>query len=81
MMKSAKSWAIEQFPATQKKKTKRALKDKEKAQQEITERVARLRASRLAKEAADIEAAERANAEKAVAKSIKPSRLPQAHLR
>ncbi len=49
---------------------------KEKARQEEAENVARLRALRLAKEAADKEAAE-----KAAAKNKKPSRLPQAHRR
>ncbi len=52
MWKSVKSRAEEQFAATQ-KKAKQALNEKEKAQQEIAERVARQRALRLAKEAAD----------------------------
>ncbi len=80
MRKSVKSRAEEQFAATQ-KNAKPALKEKEKAQQEIAERVARLRALRLAKEAADKEAAEAADAEKAAAKNQMPSRLPQAHRR
>ncbi len=80
MLKSAKSRAEEHFTATQ-KKDKQILKEKEKARQEIAERVARLRALRLAKEAADKEAAEEADAEKAAAKNKKPSRLPQAHRR
>ena len=46
----------------------------------MAERVARLRALRLAKEAADKEAAAAA-AEKAAAKNKKPSRLPQSHRR
>ncbi len=63
MLKTAKSRAEEQFTATQ-KKDRRALKGKEKARQEIAERMARLRALRLAKEAADKEAAEKKAAEK-----------------
>ncbi|MFQ5783322.1 MAG: hypothetical protein ACE5H8_00680 [Alphaproteobacteria bacterium] len=78
MRMSVKSRAEEQFAAIQ-KKAKQALKEKEKARQEIAERVARLRTLRLAKEAADKEAAEEADAEKAAAKTKKPSRLPQAH--
>ena len=78
MAKSAKSRAEVQFAATQ-KRDKQFLKEKEKAQQELVERVAKLRALRLAKEAADKEAAEQAAAEKAAAKSKKkPSRSPQA---
>ncbi len=73
MLKSVKSRAEEQFAATQ-KKDKQALKGKKKALQERAEHVARLRALRLAKEAADKEATE-----KAAAKNKKPSRLPQAH--
>ncbi len=73
MLKSAKSRAEERFAATQ-KKDKQALNEKEKARQEEAENVARLRALRLAKEAADKKAAE-----KAAAKNKKPSRLPQAH--
>jgi predicted negative regulator of RcsB-dependent stress response len=72
MLKSARSRAEEQFTATQ-KKDKQALKEKEKARQEEAEHVAHLRALRLAKEAADKKAAE-----KAAAKNKKPSRLPQA---
>ncbi len=80
MRKSVKSRAEEQFAATQ-KKDKQALKEKEKARQEMAEHVARLRALRLAKEAADKEAAEAAAAEKAAAKNKRPSRSPQAHRR
>ena len=76
MLKSGRSRAEEQFAATQ-KKDKQALKEKEKARQERAEHVASLRALRLAKEAADKEAA----AEKAAAKNKKSSRLPQAHRR
>ncbi len=56
MWKSVRSRAEEQFAATQ-KKAKHALKEKEKARQDSAEKVARLRALRLAKEAADKEAA------------------------
>ncbi len=70
MWKSEKSRADEPFAATQ----TNALK--EKAWQELVERVAKLRALRLAKEAADKEAAEEADAE-----NKKPSRSPQAHRR
>lgn len=70
MWKSARSKAEKQFAATQ-KKANQALKEKEKAWQENERRVANLRALRLAKEAADKEAAERANAEKGVAKNKK----------
>ncbi len=62
MRKSAKSRAEEQFAATQ-KKAKQALNEKEKVVQERVEHVARLRALRLAKEAADKKATEKAAAE------------------
>ncbi len=52
MRMSVKLRAEEQFAATQ-KKDKQILKKKEKARQETAEQVARLRALRLAKEAAD----------------------------
>ncbi len=58
MDKSIKSRAEKLFGATQ-KKDKRVLKEKEIARQESAEKVARLRALRLAKEAADKEAAEK----------------------
>ena len=80
MYKSVKSMAEEQFAAIQ-KKAKQALTEKEKARQERAEHVASLRALRLAKEAADKEAVEEADAEKGAAKNKKPSRLPQAHRR
>ncbi|MCZ6452802.1 MAG: hypothetical protein O6909_01050 [Alphaproteobacteria bacterium] len=73
MEKSAKSRAEIKFAATQ-KRDQQFLNEKEKAQQELVERVAKLRALRLAKEAADKEAAEQAAAEKAVAKKKKPLR-------
>ncbi len=73
MSKSEKSRAEERFAATQ-KKDKQALKKKEKERPEIAEHVLSLRSIRLAKEAADKNAAE-----KAAAKNKKPSPLPQAH--
>ena len=63
MLKSLISRAEEQFAATQ-KKDKQARKGKEKARQEMAEHVASLRALRLAKEAADKQAAEKAAAKK-----------------
>ncbi|MEQ8356909.1 MAG: hypothetical protein RH942_15310 [Kiloniellaceae bacterium] len=63
MWKSPKSKAEQQFAAGQ-KKDQALIKQKEKAQKERDERMARLRALRLAKEAAD-EAA--ANAEQSPA--------------
>ncbi len=72
MWESEKSRTDEPFAATQTK----ALKEKEKSWQELVERVAKLKALRLAKEAADKEAAEAADAE-----NKKPSRSPQAHRR
>jgi colicin import membrane protein len=67
MSKQAKTRAEQQFAATQ-KKDKEFLKDKELARLKNDEHVARLRALRLAKEAADKEAADKAEAEKAAAK-------------
>ncbi len=61
MSKSVKSRAEELFAATQ-KKDKQVLNEKEIARQERAERVASLRALRLAKEAADKKAAEKAAA-------------------
>ncbi len=52
MLTTMKSKAEEQFAATQ-KKDKQALKEKDKAWQQRMEHTARLRALRLAKEAAD----------------------------
>ena len=79
MRRSAKSRAEEQFAATQ-KKAKQALKEKEKARQEVAEHVAMLRGLRLDKEAADKEAAEAAATAKSVAKTKKPAkRMPQVH--
>jgi hypothetical protein len=53
----SKSKAELQFAATQ-KKAKQAAEDKERSWQDLNERVATQRAARLAKEAADKEAAE-----------------------
>ena len=69
MLKSVKTRAEEQFTATQ-KKDKQAFKEMNKAERERAKHVASLKALRLAKEAADKEAA----AEKAAAKNKKPSR-------
>ncbi len=77
MVESVKSRAEEKFSAIQKKDEK-AMNEKKKALQERAEHVARLRALRLAKEAADKEAADKEAAEKAAAKKKKPSRLPKA---
>jgi len=57
MLKSPKSRAEEQFAATQ-KKNKRVLAEKEKVRLEKAQLVAKLRALRLAKEAADKQAAQ-----------------------
>ncbi len=70
LWESEKSRTDEPFAATQPRDLT------EKAWQELVERVAKLKALRLAKEAADKEAAEEADAE-----NKKPSRLPQAHRR
>ncbi len=63
MRSSARLRAEELFTATQ-KKTNPVLKEKERARQHIAEKTARLRALRLAKEAADKDAAVQADAEK-----------------
>ena len=72
MLKTVKSRAEEQFTATQ-KKDKQVLKDKEKARQERTAHTAGLRALRLAKEAADKEAADEVATRKGTAKKKKAS--------
>lgn len=79
MQKSARAKAEEQFAATQ-KKAKQALNEKEKARQEITDRMARQRALRLAKEAADKES-ENLEPETAVDAKKKSPKLPQVHRR
>ena len=75
MLKSARARAEDQFAVTQ-KKAKQALNKKDKAREEIAERMARQRALRLAKEAADKEAAE-----EGAAKNEMPSPLRQVHRR
>ena len=73
MLKSVKSRAEEQYAATQ-KKDKQALKEKEKAQLERDQHMAKLRGLRLAKEAEDKKAAEKEAAGKAATKSKKSTR-------
>ncbi len=68
MQKPVKSTAEEKFAAIQ-KKDKQALTDREKARQAEAEHTAKLRALRLAKQAADKEAAEEADAAKAASKN------------
>lgn len=67
MQKSALSKAEEKFAAIQ-KKDQQALSDREQARQKEAEHVAKLRGLRLAKEAADREAAEAAAAAEPVKK-------------
>lgn len=71
MRKSTRTRAEQHFSSTQ-KKADQFLKQKEKAWQEMKDKTARLKALRLAKEAADKEAAEAADTEKASTKSKKP---------
>lgn len=73
MVKSRNSRAEEQFTAVQ-RKTKQALTEKQVAQSKRDELVTTLRGLRLAKEAADKQAAEIAAMEKAAAKVKKPRR-------
>jgi len=63
MQKSAKSKAEQMFSASQ-KKADQFLKQKEKAWQEQTEKTARLKARRLAKEAAEATESGKATADK-----------------
>ena len=78
MQKSIRSKAEEKFAAIQKKDDK-ALSDRETARRKDAEHTAKLRALRLAKEAADKEADDLAAAEKAAAKAKKkPSRSARA---
>jgi hypothetical protein len=67
MAKTLKSRAEEKFSASQRKE-QLALQEREKERQDFADRTAKLRALRLAKEAADKEAAEKelARAAKAV---------------
>ena len=60
MQKSVRTRAEQQFAASQ-KEVKQALNEKEKVRQKMTERDAKLRSLRLAKEAANKEAAEEAD--------------------
>ena len=73
MSKSAKSTAEEKFAAIQ-KKAKQVLNEKDKARLENAEKVANLRALRLAKEAAEKLATDEVEAETAAAKNKKLSR-------
>jgi hypothetical protein len=73
MTKSARSKAEERFTASM-KKDKQAMLEREKERQELADRTAKLRALRLAKEAADKEAAENAAAGATAAKTGKASR-------
>ena len=68
MKKSVKSWAEDQFTATQ-KKDRQVQKAKESAWQDLDDRVASQRALRLAKEAAENKSTEKAAVEKKVAKN------------
>ncbi len=70
MQKSVRSKAEEKFAAIQKKDAQ-ALSDREKAREEEAKHVAKLRALRLAKQAADKEAAELAEAAKTKATKAK----------
>ena len=65
MRQTSRSRAAELFAATQ-KKTERILTEIEKARQEKLDKMAKQRAQRLAKEAADSEAADKAIADKSV---------------
>ncbi len=67
MFKSVKLNAEQQFAAIQ-KKGKQALEEKERMRRESAEHVAKLRALRLAKEAADKKISDKAAMEKAAAK-------------
>jgi hypothetical protein len=73
MAKPARSKAEEQF-AVAEKRAAQALADREKARQDEAKHVAKLRALRLAKQAADKEAANATYAAKAAAKTKRPSR-------
>ncbi len=90
MRNSARSRAEDQFAAIQ-KKAKKALNEKERARQAVSERMAKQRALRLAREAeikavaekanAGTDAAEKANSEETDFEVRKPSRLPEVHRR
>ena len=70
MLTTTKSRAEEQFAATQ-KKNMQAQKQKEEAQLLSDQKIARLRALRLAKEAEDKKAAEKEARQKVAAKNRK----------
>ena len=61
-----------------KQQDKKILKDREKEQQEVADKIARLRALRLAKEVSDREAADRDSADKAAAKAKAPAKSVKA---
>jgi|TARA_Y100000031_G_scaffold148324_1_gene184489 colicin import membrane protein len=71
LWKSAKSRTEKQFTATQ-KRDKQILKEREKARREKAEHVAKLRALRLAKEAADKEASEEPDVKSGAAENETP---------
>ena len=84
MANPARTKAEEKFAAAQ-KRYKEVQKERDKEQQKQADQMAKLRALRLAKEAADKEAAEKAAAEKAAAKrgtakEKKPAPLPALQL-
>lgn len=68
MRKAVKSRAEENYASSQ-RKTAQFLHEKERAREEMAERVARLKALRLAKEAEDKQAAALATAAKAAKKA------------
>ena len=70
---TARSRAEDEFLATQ-KKNKKVLEDKERARDEKSQHVAKLKAQRLAKEASDREDAER----EAAAKPVKATKAAKA---
>ena len=77
MKKSAQSRAEEQFARIRnKEQDKQALKDREKAADAQAAQVLRLRALRLAKEAADKETAAKAAADTAAAKASRSRKTP-----
>ena len=84
MARSARLRAESQFAATQKKKDKQVLKDREIAEKKRADHRAYLRGLRLAKEAADKEAADKEGTAKKTGKSgtaAGDSEMPQAHRR
>ena len=78
MLNLTRARADQQYAATQ-EKAKQVAKEKEKSQQEIMQRMANLKALRLAKEAEDRETVEKAAAEKAPAQRKETLRSPQGH--